>query len=128
MSNKLGDFLTAINYSKADLLDTDDPEKLREYNPFVINRCLSYFPDTIMIANEMNSRAALDKDMQFHYLMNRVRKGKRFAKWAKPVKPDDLKAIKEFYNYNDRRALEVLEILTEDQVKEIKKRLDKGGR
>ncbi len=124
----LTDWLKAINQTKQPLLD--DPEDARDeatYLAFVVNRCLSYFPDTIFQANEMNGKHGLPHKMQFDYLLNAVKKRKRFSPWLKVEKPEDLEAVKEYFNYSNRRAIEALVLLTPEQIERIKHLLDTGG-
>ena len=105
----------------------DSNEKV--YAPFMINRALSQFSDTILLANMMNQHGALPVRMQYDFLRNVVRPRKRFGKWAK-AKKDAIKTklIMERYNYNSARALEVLDLFSESDIKEIKKELSKGGK
>tara|TARA_R110002126_G_scaffold139892_1_gene284748 strand:- start:102 stop:476 length:375 start_codon:yes stop_codon:yes gene_type:complete len=119
------EFVNSINYTKVDIMD-DDVEK--NYLPYIINRQLSYFPDTVAVANEMNRYHQLDNKLQFHFLLNIVRKRKRFSKWAKPIEETDLEAVKEYYGYSNEKAHSALSLLTPDQVTEIKKKVYKGGR
>lgn len=126
---KLGDFLTAINTTKEDLLrddDTGDFEKA--YPPFIVNRCLSYFPETVLHANQMNMRHGLPKKLQFDYYRQVITKRKRFSKWDKMAAPDDLDVVKEFYGYSSRKAMEVLPILTPGQIENMKRVLHRGGK
>tara|TARA_Y100000310_G_scaffold344041_1_gene454745 strand:+ start:28935 stop:29318 length:384 start_codon:yes stop_codon:yes gene_type:complete len=125
---KLGDYLTAINYSKETLLDTEDDMVEKEYKPFIINRCLSYFPDTIMQVNEMNFWCGVDKKMHFDFLLNSIRKRKRFSKWLKDIKPEDFETVKKYFNYSDKKTKEVMALLTENDIDNIKKDLYKGGK
>lgn len=97
------------------------------YNPFLVNRGLSYFVDTIMLANEMNLHFNLDSKMQYEFLLHSVRKKKRFSKWHKAVKSEDLELVMEFYNVSQRKAEQALHVLTEPQLKIIKEKLHKGG-
>lgn len=99
----------------------------KEYIPFVVNKCLSYFPDTIFYANQINIRPGLDKKMQYDYLRLSVSKRKRFSKWFKEEKNDNIKLIQEYYRYSYRRAKEVLECLTDDNIRTIKDSLKTGG-
>ena len=128
MSNPF-DYVSAINYTKKDLMTDTDNDDLAEkgYVPFVTNRALSYFTDTIMYANEMNMHNHLDNKLQFHYLINIIRPKKRFSKWAKRQEDNDLEAVKAYYGYNNANGESALSLLSPDQIKEIKKRLDKGG-
>jgi len=122
----LSDFLTSINSSKENLMEKD-PLCEKEYIPFVVNKCLSYFPDTIFYANQINVRPGLDKKMQYDYLRLSVSKRKRFSKWFKEEKNDNIKLIQEYYGYSYRRAKEVLECLTDDNIRTIKDSLKTGG-
>ena len=122
----LGDFLKAINQTKANVMD-EDPLTEKEYPPFVINRTLSYFLDTIMYANEMNTRSHVDNKLQFDHLLNSIRSNKRFTRWLKPEENKDLDAIKEYYGYSNQKAKDVLALLTGEQLSLIHSRLNKGG-
>lgn len=122
----LSDFLTSINSSKENLVEKE-PLCEKEYIPFVVNKCLSYFPDTIFYANQINVRPGLDKKMQYDYLLLSVSKRKRFSKWFKEEKNDNIKLIQEYYGYSYRRAKEVLECLTDDNIRTIKDSLKTGG-
>jgi len=121
------DFLNAINSTKENVFV--DPQAEKDYSPFMINRGLSYFNDTIMYANEMNKYNLLDKKLQFDFLLNIVPKRKRFSKWFK--KEDaafNLNAVMSYYKYNEERALEVMSILNDDQIRIIIDKMNKGGR
>ena len=125
---KLTNYLTAINWSKEKLLDSGDKDWEKKYPPFIINKGLSYFPDTVMYANEMNRLHHASKHMQFSFLLNTIRSQKRFSKWLKASKIKDLEAIKEYYKYSNNRAKEALSILTKEQVDYIKEKISKGGK
>lgn len=114
---KLGDYLNAINYSKDNLLE--DEAAAKGYVPFVVNRCLSYFPDTILQANEMNLLPNADKKMQFDYLCHSVRKRKRFSKWLKNENDPRLDSVKLYYNLGTKKALEAMSVMSDDQIDEI---------
>lgn len=122
-------YVNAINSTKVDLMtgSEDDVREEKEYVPFVVNRSLSYFPDTVLHANEMNMYPDLDKKLQFHYLINSVRARKRFSKWAKKTEDNDLSAVMEYYGYNARNAETALQLLSPDQIEQVKQRLHKGG-
>lgn len=124
------DYVTAINQTKQNLMRGTENDDLAEkdYNPFMANRALSYFTDTVGMANEMNTRHYLDKRLQFEFLLNIVRPKKRFSKWEKKSTGGDLALVKEYYDYNDQKALQALSILTEDQIKHIRQKLEKGGK
>ena len=118
------DVINDISLKKAGLI-TGENEK--DYNPFLTNRGLSYFPDTIFHAQEMNSLHHLDKKLQYDYLFNSIRKSKRFSKWSKKDNSKDIDIIIEYFEYSRKRAEEALTILDKEQIKSIKKKLDKGG-
>lgn len=112
----LSEVLNSINYNKEDIFDSLPEVTHKEYVPFVVNKSLSYFPDTILQSNAMNMRPGLDPRMQYHYLKNSIRKKKRFSKWVKGVDSKAIEAIKKHYNYSNQRAEEVLGLLTEEQI------------
>ena len=121
-------YLTAINYSKEKLLDTDDRDWEKKYPPFIINKGLSYFSDTVMYANEMNRLHHASKHMQFSFFLNSIKSRKRFSKWLKASKLKDLDVVKQHFGYSNKRAQEVLTILTKEKIDYIKERLYKGGK
>ncbi len=120
------DFLNQINFGKEDIFDGEESE--RDYVPFVINRTLSYSPDAVMWANEMN-RAEIPKEWQFDFLLRVIPKKKRYTKWEKKVAvSEDIALISESYKYSTAKALEVSEILTPQQIEYIKDQMNKGGK
>ena len=129
MAYELKDYLNAINFDKKPLLDSDDETWAKKYPPFIINKCLSMFYDCIAQANEMNGYHFLDKKLQFHFYINSIRKRKRFGgKWLSQAKLKNLEYVKEYYGYSNEKAKQALNILTEQQIEEIKETLNKGGR
>jgi len=119
------DFVNAIHYTKENLVVDDWSEK--QYNPFVVNKSLSFGADTVIPANEMNSRPHLENRLQFDFLINTIRPRKRFNKWLKAEKIEDLEVVKQYYNYNTEKALQALRILSPEQINTIKERLNTGG-
>ena len=120
------EYVNAINYSKKDIMQTRDDEKA--YSPYMVNRSLSYFKDTVVLANEMNKYHHLDSRLQFSFLINIVRKRKRFSKWVKPELENDLESVKRYYGYSNEKARQVLSLLSPSQIKLIKEKVNKGGR
>jgi hypothetical protein len=119
------DYVKAIQHTKEDMCADALGEK--GYNPFIVNRALSMSLDTVLLANEMNFHRDLDNKMQFSFLLNIVSKRKRFDKWQKKEELTDLDYVKEYFNYSNEKAVQVLQILTEEQLTELKARLHKGG-
>ena len=119
-------FLNEINYGKNDIIVEDITEK--QYIQFMVNRSLSYFNDTVLIANEMNIHHHLDNRLQFDFLINIVRKRKRFSKWFKPETESDVEVVKSYYGYSNEKAYQALTLLTKSQIEELKKKVNKGGR
>ena len=120
------DFANSINYTKENLMVDDWSEK--QYNAFIINKSLSHGIDTVVAANEMNARPHLDAKLQYDFLQGFVRKKKRFNKWLKAEKEENLEIIKEYFGYSNVRAQETLRILSDEDIVEIKKLLNKGGK
>ena len=122
---ELKDWLNSINFTKENLIE--DPSAIKDYAPYVINRCLSGNLDSIMYANEMNKYSFLQKDMQYSFYLNSLRKKKRFSPWLRKEKVTDLEIIKQYYGYSNEKASNALKILTPEQINFIKQRLDIGG-
>lgn len=121
------DFINAINESKKDLFE--DPQAAKDYKPFIVNRGLSYFSDTVLYANEMNKHPELDKDQQFSFFLNIIPRKKRFSKWAKKdASTESLELVKEYFGYSSERAKDALNILSEKDLMMIKEKLYKGGK
>ena len=120
------EYANAINYTKKNIMTDDVAEKA--YAPYMVNRQLSYFPDTVLAANEMNRCHHLDHRLQFDFFINIIRKRKRFSKWFKPEQISDLDVVKKYYGYSNEKAHQVLTILTADQINELKRKVMTGGR
>lgn len=119
------DYVNTINTSKKDLME--DPAAETHYVPFVVNKALSYFPDSIAGAQAMNLASHIDNKLQYHYLLNNIRPAKRFAKWAKKQDDGDLDVVKQYYGYGNEKAAQALRVLTEQELQLIRKRLERGG-
>ena len=122
------DFLNSINDNKKNLMNVD-PGCERVYVPYIINKSLSYFPDTLFEANMMNFYNNISKKMQYDYYLLNIRKKKRFSKWhkEKTTDSDDISIIKQYYGYSDKKAVEASKILTKEQINHLKKALNTGG-
>jgi len=120
------EFANAINYTKKNIMVDDITEK--SYASYMINRQLSYFPDTVLAANEMNRNHHLDNRLQFDFFINIIRKRKRFSKWFKPEQISDLDVVKKYYGYSNEKARQVLTLLSTEHINELKHKVAKGGR
>jgi hypothetical protein len=120
---ELKDWLNSVNFTKEDLSGD-----IKEYPPFIVNKCLSGHIDSVLFANEMNMNHHLDKDLQYLFYLNSLRKRKRFSPWLRKDKVTDLECIKQYYGYSNEKASQALKILTKEQLTFIKKRLDIGGK
>ena len=120
---ELKDWLNSINFSKEDL-----SEHIKNYPPYIINRCLSGHLDCVLFSNEMNKYHFLDKDMQYNFYINILRKRKRFSPWVRKEKVSDLEFVKSYYGYNNEKASQALKILSKEQLDYIKQKLDTGGK
>jgi hypothetical protein len=118
------DFVNAI-HERRNIITDEWSEK--QYNPYLINRALSFGHDTIIPANEMNCRAHLDKRLQNTFLINIVQPRKRYNKWLKPEKLENLELVQQYYGYSIKKARHVLALLNDSQIKTIKEKLFKGG-
>ncbi len=123
---RITEYLYSINQSKKHILEGDEFME-RKYPAFFINKCLSSFTDTVLYSNEMNKNYHLPKRMQYDFLLNSVKPRKRFSPWTRKDSVEYLDVVKEYYDYNDDKALQALRILTKDQLDEISYLLRKGG-
>ena len=126
MKIELKDWLNSINQNKKNIMD-EDPSSIKEYAPYIINRCLSGHIDCLMYANEMNKFSSLDKKLQYDFFINIIRKKKRFSPWIKQEKIKDLEIVKSYYGYSNEKAKQALNILTKKQLDFIKSKLETGG-
>jgi len=120
----LKDWLNSINFNKKNLYEEDPTAK---YPAFIVNKCLSGSIDSIMFVNEMNKSHYLDPKMQYDFLLNSLRKKKRWAPFLKKEKINDIDAIKKYYRYSNEKAQQALRILTRDQIEHIKMKMNTGG-
>ena len=123
---ELKDWLNSINFTKENLME--NVENIKEYSPYIINRCLSGHIDCVMYVNEMNMSHHLDRDMQYSFYLNSLRKKKRFSPWLRKDKVTDLECIKKYYGYNNEKAFQALKILSKAQIDYIKQKLEIGGK
>jgi hypothetical protein len=114
--------ITSISNSKIDILEDE-----KDYNAYMVNRGLSYFPDTVIYANEMNKFHHLDSRLQFDFLINIVRKRNRFSKWNKNVEDENLQIVKEYYGYSNEKARDILPLLSNEHLNIIRGRMTHGG-
>lgn len=126
MNMELKDWLNSINFSKENYYE-DDPTSIKNYPSYIINKCLSAYIDCILYANEMNMNHQLDKDMQYTFYLNAIRKRKRFSPWIRKEKISDLECVKSYYGYSNEKASQALKILNRTQLNFIKKKLEIGG-
>ena len=123
---ELKDWLNSINHTKKNLID-EDPSIEKEYSPYIVNRCISGHLDAILFANEMNKYNLLPKKMQYDFFINILRTKKRFSPWIRKDKIKDLDYVKRYYGYSNEKALQVLKILTKQQLNFIKSKFEIGG-
>lgn len=123
------DFVNSINYTKIDIVSTsENPVKAEKlYNPYIVNKSLSYFPDTVLYCNEMNKYSQLDHYLQYSFLIHSIRKNKRFSKWHKAEVDEDTQLISDYYKCNIRKAKEIQLILSVDQLRQLKEKMHVGG-
>jgi hypothetical protein len=120
------DIINAINSHQPELI-TPENEAQCQREAFIVNKGLSYGADTVIYANEMNSRHHLDYKLQFDFLINTIRPRKRYNKWLKPETVEVLEVIQKYYGYSIVKARQVLPLLTPDQIIYMKNRMNKGG-
>ena len=125
---ELKEYLNAINNTKEPLMDSEDDQWEKKYPPFIVNKCVAPFPDTVMLLNEINQLHHLDNNLQFDFLINSLRPRKRYTPWLKAKKLKNLEYVKEYYGYSNEKAKAALDILNDEQISAIKIKLNKGGK
>ena len=123
------DYMNAVSFTKADIIGTDDNPDIAEkdYSPYMVNRGFANFEDTILHANELNQRHHLFHRAQFDYYRGSLRKRKRFSKWPKADKSEDLDAIQQVYSCNRTVAKLYFKALTADNLEVIRAKMNTGG-
>ena len=119
------DYLNSINMTKKNLMIDEQSEK--DYVPFIVNRGLGYFQDTVLLANEMNVNCHIDSKLQYDFLKGTISKRKRFSKWLKAEDDEKVDIIRKYFGYNHTVAKSVSHLFNVEQLNTLKKRLDKGG-
>ena len=119
------DFVKSVSSDKTDIMVDDIEEKA--YQPFLINKSLSYHQDSVFFTNEMNCRHGLDNRLQYVFFLNTLRKRQRFSKWSKPYVSKKLDVVKEYYQMSTREAKELYTLLSDKQLRELKNRMNIGG-
>ena len=120
------DFVKSVSYDKKDLMVDEVEEKA--YQPFLINRALSYHQDSVFLTNEMNVRHGVDNRLQYMFFLNTLRKRQRFSQWQKPYISKKLDTIKEYYQISTREAKDYVELLSDKQLRDLKNRMKTGGK
>lgn len=118
------DFLKDLSENKQDILDDTNES---QYDCYMINRYLSMHPTTMLYANEMNKLYFLPKRMQYDYLFNSIRKERRYFKYMKSEKIEDIELVKEYFGYGRRKAKDALRVLSEEDIEYMREKLNKGG-
>ena len=126
MSDLFKEIIPSILKTKEYALLTEADEK--SYPKFMVNKALSNYSDTVFVANELNRYPNIDNKLHYDFCLNIVKPFKRpYAKWYKKVEATDLQTVKEYYGYSDAKAIEALNVLSDEQISELKKKIDKGG-
>ena len=119
------DFVKSVSSDKTDIMVDDIEEKA--YQPFLINKSLSYHQDSVFFTNEMNCRHGVDNRLQYVFFLNTLRKRQRFSKWSKPYVSKKLDVVKEYYQMSTREAKELYTLLSDKELRELKNRMNTGG-
>lgn len=121
------DFVKSVSYDKKDIM-VDDIEEEKSYQPFLINKALSYHQDSVFLTNEMNVRHGVDNRLQYLFFLNTLRKRQRFSQWSKPYISKKIDTVKQYYQISIREAKEYVNLLSDKQIRELKNRMNIGGK
>lgn len=120
------DFVKSVSSDKKDIMVDEIEEK--SYAPFLTNKALSYHQDSVFFSNEMNIRHSTENRLQYLFFLNTLRKRQRFSKWQKPYTSKKLDVIKQYYDISTKEAKDYMSILSDSDVRKMKKRMKTGGR
>lgn len=121
------DFVNSASHSKENIMHDAQDEK--QYNPWIVNKAFSQYPDTILFANEMNvAMLTVSSRLQYEFYLHGLRKKKRFTKWAKEDKQDDIDLVKKYFGYRTELAEQILPLLSKDDLSEMREKMNKGGK
>jgi len=122
------DYVNSISHKKNDMMQGTDNDELSEqlYKPYVVNKALSYYTDTIFFPNQANQLHHCDNRLQYDYLLNSIKPKRRFSKWVKREDNDEIEMIKIYFNYSEKKARQVYNLLSSDQINNIRNELVRG--
>lgn len=123
------EWLPSLTEKKGYLFEKGKEDQIeRKYPTFMINRALSQYADTVILVNEMNRYPSLDAKLHYDFLYHTIDKKRRFSKWAKATKNETINTIVEAYNISPRKAEEISDILSDEDIENLKSYLYKGGK
>ena len=124
---KVSPFDLAHDLTSKERYDSNASE-MKSYTKFLINRTLSYHPDLIAYANEMNIHIDISDRLHYDFLHHSIDKKRRSKKfWAKTKKYEHLELVKEYFNYSNQKALSALSVLSDKDIETITNLMNKGG-
>lgn len=128
MKHSLFDWLTNVQTTGGDIMG-EDPEAIKSYEPFMVSRGCAQSLDCVLFANELNRNQVTRPEFHYGFLLHSITKKKRYSKWTKKGgDPEDLGLIQQVYQVSKERALEYLEMLSPEEIEQIKAHVDPGGR
>lgn len=90
------------------------------YNPYIINKSLSYDLKSLFQANEVNRQIPLPHKALFEFYINSIAsKIGGYQPWAKPQKIEELPLICEFFEVSLDKGREILNLLSDAQIEII---------
>lgn len=119
-------WVKSINSNKINLLN-DDEVDIKSYQPYIVNKSLSYHWDTALFSNEMNMHFNIPPQSQYLFYLHSIKKGNRFSRWVKKDAVGDIEYIKKYYECNDSKAYEIINLLSKEQINYIKNKLENCG-
>ena len=111
--------------------DIWNDEKPSSYSPYLIQRGLfSNDASTINILNAANQRV-MDKRMHYHFLLYSIPKNMKYVSPSKKKKDaltnKYLSLVRKYFNYNEVKAKDAINILSIHQLEQIETSFYKGG-
>ena len=119
----LFDWINEITYNKRSWNSFTDEDK-SEFNLFMINRFLSMNPDNIDVINLIQRYPTCSNKVVYKYYCDLLPKKKSFFKYIKSSikwEKETVDKVAEYYKCSTREAKEYINILNDNQIKDILK-------
>jgi len=119
---ELFDYLNNISEKKVEL-DFEDDEVSKNYQPYMINRFISTCETYISLVNEIN-QYEVPKEIHHRFFLTTIPQRKQYFNYSnikklKDVDEEDKELICKYFECSKKEVEQIVDLLTDEQVKEI---------